>query len=145
MMGPSQEMEAHPHSAVVELKMLAPDLGIALRTVPGGEVGAAAIMSAHEVLTVGRERAHLSRPALGRPDVAAAQLLENPGRKSLRVRFAVVSDKRVKLGILEGLFVEACREGLELGEADVLDEAARGRVGGVRLTDDVQWHALRRH
>ena len=56
----------------------------------------------------------------------------------------MVSDERVEFRIDERLFVEARREGLELGEADVLDEAARRRVGRVRLTDDVQRHALRR-
>ena len=94
-------------------------------------------MGRHKILAVGREGAHRTRAALGRPHVAPTKLLEDPGRKPLRVRLAVVSDEGVEFWILERLFVETRREGFELGEADLLDEAARRRVGGVRLADDV--------
>ena len=102
-------------------------------------------MSAHEVLAVGREGTHGARAALGRSHIAAAQLLEDPRGEALGVWLAVISDERVKFRILERLGVEARGKRLELLEADALDEAARRRVGRVRLADHVQRHALRRH
>ena len=70
-----------PHSAIIKLEMLAPDRRIALRTVPRGEVGAAAIMSAHEILTVGREGTHGARAAHGTPSSLEHQMLSHGRRK----------------------------------------------------------------
>ena len=84
---------------------------------PRREVGGGAVARRHKILAVGREGTHGARAALGRPHVASTKLLEDPRGEPLRVRLAVVSDKRVELGILEGLLVKARRESLELGEA----------------------------